>query len=322
MRGGRAAFCHARGRPFLIPWLVPAALLLQVTAAGAAPAPAAGQERAAEPSEPSPGADDGSASAWSGRADVSIANSSGNSSSRSIGIKAEANREVRGYHLVLDGSLLRIQTDDVVREAVGSVDAFEVVRRHEPRETPDRARLRARASRNPWIGHPVQFVAALGWEHDAPAGIRSRYELTAGLGGRWGEERDDGRPPLALGAGLALVAQEDEVEDPELGAATLGLRFDGRSGMTVGSADLTIEAASTWNLRNRDDLRLDLTGTVAAPLTSRLALRTSVQTLLDTRPALERIPLFADPAGQPVGSVVAPRNRLDLILLVSFAVSW
>ena len=260
---------------------------------------------------------------WSGRTDLSLANSSGNSGSRSIGITAAANREVGRFDLSIDGGLLKTGSEKVTRQAVGTADSFEVRRRVEHRDSADRTHLRARMSRVlPARGRRPQSVfEAAGWDRDIPAGVLGRYELTAGIRGAWGE-REEGRAPLEVGGGLSFVHQRDEVEDPEIGAGSFGLRLDVRSEHTVGTAEVEVVAGSTWNLSYRDDLRLDVTGAVAFPLSTRLAFRTSVQTLLDTRPALVRVPLLEVISGARSGTVSVRRGRLDLILLAGLALRW
>lgn len=257
------------------------------------------------------------------RLDFNFASSSGNAAARSLGLGLAASREAGPFRFRLDGGLLRASTGNVVRSAVGSVEDHEVLRTVTSKVSADRTYLRAvmtEAGPNAQApnGPGMHFFGAAGWERDAAAGFRSRTDLTAGVQARFGEEVGL-RAPVQVGAGLSLVRQEDEVPDPELGATTLGLRLDGRTGRELGDAELEVVAASTWNLGARDDLRLDVTGSVAMPLTERLAFRSSVQVLLDTRPALERLPLRAVPDGPLIGAVVRPRARADLILLAALA---
>ena len=81
-------------------------------------------------------------------------------------------------------------------------------------------------------------------------------------------------------------------------------------------------SVSTWNLRSTDDLRLDVNGAVAFPLSERLAFRTSVQTLFDSRPSLERLSLFDAAGGTLLGSVAAPRRGTDLVVLASLVIRF
>ena len=194
----------------------------------------------------------------------------------------------------------------------------------ESQTSADRTHLRARFSEpSPEDGNTSpRFFAAAGWERDAPAGVRSRLDLTAGVGTAWGRTRADGQRPFEASLGLSAIHQSDQVADPGVERASLGVRLDVRAETRYRAADLALVSASTWNLRNTDDLRLDVTGSASLPLSERLAFRSSVQTLFDSRPSLERLSLFPVPGQPPVGAVVAPRRRTDLIVLASLVVRF
>lgn len=262
---------------------------------------------------------------WSGRVDVNLTSSSGNAASRSVGIGAEATREISRIRLALDGAVLRASTGEVVRRAVGTPDDFEILSSVRSQVSADRSHLRARVSEAGLLegssaATGLHFFGAAGWERDGAAGVSGRYEVTAGVEVGFGETSNRVMKPVEFGAGLSFLHQRDEVNDPDVGDTTVGLRVDGRSAGTIGAAEVSLVTASTWNLRTRDDLRLDVTGAIAMPVTARLAFRSSAQVLYDTRPALERVPLSLVEGGDSTGRVVTPRARGDLILLI--ALSW
>lgn len=263
-------------------------------------------------------------SRWSGQANLNLAGSYGNSGSGSLGVSARTLRRGDRLLVVLDAGLLRTSTDTVRRQAFGSADRFSLERTATSQTSADRSHLRVRVSEPaPERGQTwLRFYAAAGWERDVPAGVLSRYDLTVGLGTSWGETRGRGRRPFEVGAGFSALRQSDEVPDPDAEASSVGLRFDFRGETRVRDADVVVVSASTWNLRNTDDLRLDVTGSVAFPLSRRLAFRTSVQTLFDTRPALERVSLFEDAGGPLLGTVAVSRRRADLILLAALVIRF
>ena len=261
---------------------------------------------------------------WTGQANLNLAGSYGNAGSGSLGVSAAAARQAGWLRMALEGGLLRTSTDTVTREAFGSPDAFSVRRTVESQTSADRTHLRARFSEpSPEDGDTSpRFFAAAGWERDAPAGVRSRFDLTVGMGTAWGRTQAGGRRPFETSLGLSAIHQSDQVADPDVETASLGLRFDVRAQARYRAADLTLVSASTWNLRNTDDLRLDVIGSAALPLSQRLAFRTSVQTLFDSRPSLERLSLFPVPGEPPVGTVVTPRRRIDLIILAALVIRF
>ena len=292
----------------LWPFLLPLALF------AAAPLARGQSEEASPPGE----------GGWSGQANLNLAGSYGNAGSGSLGLSAEAARETDRLRVALDGGLLRTSTDLITRQAFGSPDDFSVDRTVTSQTSADRSHLRVRVAEssreNGAAG--LRFFAAAGWERDAPAGVNSRSDLTVGVGRGWGQARDGGRRPFEVGAGLSAVHQRDEVADPEVGAGSLGLRMDVRAETRYRAAELALVSASTWNLRNTEDLRFDVTASVAFPLSRRLAFRTSMQTLFDSHPSLERLSLLDARGGPRVGTVAVPRGRTDLILLAALALGF
>ena len=289
-------------------------LLLPLVLFAAAPLARAQSEEASPPGE----------AGWTGQANLNLAGSYGNAGSGSLGLSAGAARESDRLRVALEGGLLRASTDLITRQAFGSPDDFSVDRTVTSQTSVDRSHLRVRVAEpsreNGAAG--LRFFVAAGWERDAPAGVNSRYDLTVGVGRGWGQARDGGRRPFEVGAGLSAVHQRDEVVDPEVGAGSLGLRMDVRAETRYRSAELALVSASTWNLRSTEDLRLDLTGSVAFPLSRRLAFRTSMQTLFDSHPSLERISLFDAPGRPAIGTVAVPRRRTDLILLAALVLGF
>ena len=261
---------------------------------------------------------------WTGQANLNLAGSYGNAGSGSLGVSAAAARQTGWLRVALEGGLLRTSTDTVTRQAFGSPDAFSIERTVVSQTSADRTHLRARFSEpSPEDGDTSpRFFAAAGWERDAPAGVRSRFDLTAGVGTAWGRTRAAGQRPFEASLGLSAIHQSDQVADPGVERASLGVRLDVRAETRYRAADLALVSASTWNLRNTDDLRLDVTGSASLPLSERLAFRSSLQTLFDSRPSLERLSLFPVPGQPPVGTVVAPRRRTDLIVLASLVVRF
>ena len=261
---------------------------------------------------------------WTGQANLNLAGSYGNAGSGSLGVSAAAARQTGWLRVALEGGLLRTSTDTVTREAFGAPDAFSVQRTVVSQTSADRTHLRARFSEPPPEDGDTspRFFAAAGWERDAPAGVRSRYDLTVGVGTAWGRTRAGEPRPFETSLGLSAIHQRDQVADPDVESASLGLRLDVRAQTRYRTADLALISASTWNLRNTDDLRLDVTGSASLPLSPRLAFRTSVQTLFDSRPSLERLSLFPVPGQPALGTVVAPRRGIDLIILAALVIRF
>ena len=99
--------------------------------------------------------------------------------------------------------------------------------------------------------------------------------LTAGVGTSWGGEGRSGAPPLELGAGSLLRPPERRGGRPRNRR-----RIARASGSMPAPRAGSTPPTSAWSRRppgtcgTRDDLRLDVTGSVAFPLSPRLSFRT------------------------------------------------
>ena len=305
--GGAVPGLRRPGAAALLPCLLAASAGAQPPAAAGAGAP----DAVAVP-------DDGG---WAGSAAVNFSLSAGNSESATLGLDAEAGGGVGRFRLSIDGGAFRAGVSGAGRVAVGEPDDFAVRRESAVSTSANRAHFRVRLAGAE--EREIGGFAAAGWERDLPAGVRGRYDLTAGVGRTLGGGgAPGGLPAVALSAGLSLVRQRDLVADEDTADDTLALRLDARSAGRLRAFDLSLDAATVWNLRERGDLRLDATGAAEVPITGRLALRASLQALFDARPALERLPLAPAAGAEPVGEVSARRARLDSILLASLAVRW
>ena len=309
--GLRAA---ARTAAFLLGCLSPAAGAARVETShgGQPPAARAGEapDAAAVPDGPR----------WTGSAAANLSLSAGNSGSANLGLDAEAGGGIGRFRLSIEGGAFRAGVSDGDRVAVGEPDDFVVRRASTSSTSANRARFRVRLAEAD--ERRIGGFAAAGWERDLPAGVRGRYDLTAGVGRTLGGGAAGGFPEVDLAAGLSLVRQRDLVSDEDTAADTLAFRLDARSAGSLHALDLTLDTATVWNLRERGDLRFDATGAAEVPISGRLALRTSLQTLFDARPALERLPLAPAAGAEPAGEVSARRARLDSIFLASLAVRW
>ena len=301
---------------------LPIGLTLLASCLALAPAEARSAIQTEAPSDPEQ--DDESSGGWSAGTNLSFAFSSGNAESGSIGLDAEAQGPLGGLQVTLLGRALRAQTGAVRRTAVGTPDVFEVRRTVERQVSASRVNVRARIAgggdADSGAGVSAPFAAA-GWERDVPAGVGARYDLTAGVGAAFGRS-PTGTPRLTASAGVSFINQRDLVPDPQGAENTVGLRIDARSAGRFGSMDLGLASSSVLNLRRFSDHRFDTTGSAALPITSRMALRISLQGLYDGRPSLERVPLAPAPGATPSGMVVVRRTQLDLIFLTSLALGW
>lgn len=300
-RGDRRPAGTRRGR------LLAAAVLLGATLP-AAPGPAVAAQEAGDEREEV---------RWRNTAELSYLVSGGNSAQSTLGIRNDLRRESPRGEFRLDARLLNTQSTRFDRYAVGTVDDFQVQEDRETERTAERYSAEARYDHN--LSHRTYASASAGWQRNTFAGFRSRTILALGAGTRWSvEDAWD----LKLGAGLTYTFQRDVDPGPEGTQRFGGVRItlDHERQLTPGTA-LEVKWTADANAEDTRDVRGDLAQSITANLTTRFALKTSLQLLLDNDPPLVRVPL-RDAGGVDTGETVrTPLGKVDRILSVALVIT-
>lgn len=250
---------------------------------------------------------------WSDTADLSLVTTSGNAESTSFGFTNTLVRtwENAGFELRLEGARVESRGD---RFAVGTADDFEL--RDPPKEkTAESYRVGLRYDRE--ITESFFWYTGAGWVRNRFSGIDNRYSVQAGVGNIWRDSEE-----LAFRTDYALTYTREERLDGSEDTFP-GLRLSWKYRHLFGKSVvyqnlLTVDE----NLDDTDDLRLDMTNSLAVPLTGRLALKVSLQALYDHQPAFEPVALLGPdllPTGQTVS---AELDELDTVLTTSLVVEF
>ncbi len=164
------------------------------------------------------------------------------------------------------------------------------------------------------------LVGGVDWLRNTFAGIDSRFLLATGAGNRWA---DNDRVRFETDYALTYTFEEEVVANPFNEANFPGVRlgYDFKWNLTQ-STNFESILISDFNLDNTDDIRLDWHNALPINISSVLAFKPSLRLLWRNDPALQEVPLFDAPGGNPVGSVFAPLKKLDsyfnLALLFKF----
>src|SRR5262249_41691207 len=163
------------------------------------------------------------------------------------------------------------------------------------------------------------WFGGAGWERNIFAGIDNRYSAGGGLGNIW---RSEDRVKFRTDYALTYTKQEDVVKDPNFDDTFLGARFSWAFQHAFGSSttygnDFIINE----NLHDTTDLRGDMTNWVSVTMTSKLALKVSLQWLYDNEPSDVAA---SDPSGLlPPGQVVLVElEKFDSIFTSSLVVKF
>ena len=159
------------------------------------------------------------------------------------------------------------------------------------------------------------WYAGTGWDRNRFAGIDNRYTGVLGVGNVW---LDEDRVKFRTDYALSYTKQENVVEVAGADDSFLGARLTSKflhklGDVTTYGNDLVVDE----NLDETSDYRADMTNWVTVSMSTRLALKVSLQLLYDNEPSFESI---ADPGDllPPVGPTASAQlDDLDTIFTAS-----
>ncbi len=254
---------------------------------------------------------------WRNTSEVSFLVNDGNAVQRSLGLRNSLRRASPTGELRFDMATLRTDATRIERRAVGSLDGFQVEEERETERTAERWSAQGRYDRN--LNRILFAYGSTGWERNTFAGFNSRTILSSGAGARMGREDVW---EFKVGAGLTYTFQDDVDPDPDGLDRFAGLRstLDYEHRISA-STQLEVAWVVDANAQEWNDVRGDLSQSVATSLTDRLALKTTFQLLLDNDPPLQRVPLL-DPTGSDTGStVLVPLRKRDHVISVALVLT-
>jgi putative salt-induced outer membrane protein YdiY len=249
----------------------------------------------------------------------------GNSQTTTFGADVEIRHVWERMEFKAEGGGVRSVTTRTTRTAVGTEDAF-VVETEETRETTAEA-FYARG-RFDYSFSPRFFAfGGLDWLRNTFAGIDSRTLAVLGAGNTW---VDHDRVTFKTDYGVTYTFQTDVVENPFLKTNFPGIRvqYDLLWNATQ-STEFTSSLIGDWMFSEeadapdtKADVRLDFTNAVSIAISSKLALKPSLQLLWRNDPALTEVPLFASD-GTPAGvNVTVPLQKLDSFFKLALVVKF
>jgi putative salt-induced outer membrane protein YdiY len=254
---------------------------------------------------------------WRNTSEVSFLVNDGNAVQRSLGLRNSLRRASPTGELRFDMATLRTDATRIERRAVGNLDGFQVEEERETERTAERWSAQGRYDRN--LNRILFAYGSTGWERNTFAGFNSRTILSSGAGARMGREDVW---EFKVGAGLTYTFQDDVDPDPDGLDRFAGLRstLDYEHRISA-STQLEVAWVVDANAQEWNDVRGDLSQSVATSLTDRLALKTTFQLLLDNDPPLQRVPLL-DPTGSDTGStVLVPLRKRDQVISVALVLT-
>ncbi len=249
----------------------------------------------------------------------------GNSESMTFGLDAKLRHVWERMEFKAEGGGVRSEATKTTRTAVGTEDNFSIQTDEDREKTAEAYYTRGRFD----YSFSPRFFAFGGvdWLRNTFAGIDSRTLAVIGAGNTWA---DNDRVTFKTDYGVTYTFQSDVVENPFSKANFPGVRaqYDFLWKAT-GTTEFTSSLIGDWMFSeesdapdSKADVRLDFTNALAIAISSKLALKPSLQLLWRNDPALTDVPLFATD-GTPAGvNVQTPLQKLDSFFKLALVVKF
>jgi putative salt-induced outer membrane protein YdiY len=155
------------------------------------------------------------------------------------------------------------------------------------------------------------------WFRDEFSGIKNRYSISSGVGHKW-SDTDDLKFRTAYG--LEYFTEEGVFEPADFDDSYAAGRLEYEYEQKIGSnGRLTQEMVSIFNLSETSDYRTNLKTDFATSISTRTALKVSLDLRYDSEPGFEGVQLFG-PSGDVVGLVPFQLEELDTVFTIALSI--
>jgi len=254
---------------------------------------------------------------WRNAAEITFLVDGGNSEASSLGLRNTLRRTGSRTQLRVEATALRTDATRITRRAVGTPEDFRVEVDRDTERSAERYALRTRFDRT--LGARTFAFSGVGWERNTFAGFNHRTVASTGAGTRWGDGDDW---ELKLGAGLTYTVRRDVTQDPDRERDFAGLQVTMDYNHQLGQeTEVEFRWVVDGNAEEFSEVRGDLVQALSTSLTSRLALKTTLQVLLDNDPPSESVPLFSPGEAESDETVRTPLRRMSYGLSVALVIT-
>lgn len=254
---------------------------------------------------------------WTHKTDLSFVSTGGNTENQTIGF-SNLSKYVKGKStFALKLSAHEIETTRFVRQAVGSLDDFQVQEDKFTDKTAENYQLGLKYDYK--LTDKFYWFAAGLWKKDIPAGIDQSTSTSAGVGYHWATSD---KLKFSTDVGAQLTEEEPVFEPEGFDGGFLEVRF---------GYDLAYKATPTttftqgllggWNTEESEDYKAELQSKLEVAISQRLALTVGLKLNYDNEPGFISLDLFS-PEDVPLGQVPFQQDDLDTVFTTSLTVNW
>lgn len=257
-------------------------------------------------------------SVWALTAELTAVWTAGNSQTNTFGFGATIERSFARSGFKVEGGGLQSRSSLTTRTAVGTTNNFTVQKTKVTEKTAEWYFARGRYDHQ--MGQKLYVFGGVDWLRNQFSGIDSRLLFAAGAGATWA---NSDRVSFKTDVSATYTFQKDVVENPFVKTNFPGVRaaYD-LSWQLTASTKFTNQLIGDLNLKDMEDVRVDLTIGLPISISSILAFKPSWQLLWRNQPSLTEVPL-ENPVGTPTGdTVLVPLEKLDSFLRLALVLDF
>ncbi|MEE8411872.1 MAG: DUF481 domain-containing protein [Acidobacteriota bacterium] len=257
---------------------------------------------------------------WSSTAELGFVMTNGNSDTQTLNLKNESTRSWEKSSFRIKVGAIRAETTTTTRIAIDSGSGPFVSETESTATNAEAYYFEGRFDRK--IHDEFFWFAGAGWDRNRPAGIDNRTTGFGGVGNIW---REDDKITFRTDYALSYTDQEDVVPSATSVGDYVGVRasWDYKHKFTE-STEYSNGFVVDYGLNESDNWRADMINAVAVAISSKLALKASLQSRYNNLPPVELLTVV-DGMGVPVPLAVPVEfelDKLDTIVSISLVVNF
>lgn len=253
---------------------------------------------------------------WENSTELSFVATGGNATASTLGLKGTLAGTKGDNTIKFELGGIRTSVGLTTRTATGTASSYTIDETTVTETTAESYYARSRYDRK--LGASSFAFGGAGWDRNTFAGVQNRFAFVTGLG-RSFVDGDAGHFKADVGATYTIQKDVDPTPGAAEGFGGVRLGVDALRHLSS-TADFASVLIVDENLQDTEDLRADWTNSLSVALSEKLALKTSLQLLIDNQPSLIGVPLL-DAGGAPSGTTVTtPGDKVDRVLTLTLVI--
>jgi len=255
---------------------------------------------------------------WKNSTELAYLGSGGNAETTTFGIKNDYKYTFPKAEFTFKVEGMRASDTTTSRMAFGSVDNFNIQETEDSQVKTERYSVGLKYERK--ISEKMFWFLGSDWEKDVPKGIKSRTDLTAGLGNHIIKNEET---EFKINYGLAYTMRDHFIEpdgfDSSFGSfvlSTILMKKIGERSKLDQVFDYSMPLSETGDFRSK------FTNSLTTTISGSLAMKMSLGLFYENKPAFGEMKLYDHEGGSELGTVLYEKDELDYTFTASLVINF